>query len=168
MKRQDVVDTSKTDEVVTVTVTGFEPIIVPVNDLSDAIFRQAAVHGITQKLIDAAALSRDPETGKPATPADKYARVKAVADRLMAGGPWNALKVAGPKGGVLFAALVTMYAGKRSPEQVREWLDGKTKAEQHALRTNPQVADVVRKIEAEYAAKSGVDSDAMLGELDAE
>lgn len=165
MKRQDIIDTSKTDTSVTVTVKGFPAMTLDVGAFPPELLLHAAVHGVAQKMIDAGAISRDPETGKPATAEDKHARIKAVFDRLAQGGPWNAVKVAGPKGGTLFAALCVMYAAKRTPEQVREWLDGKSKAEQHALRTNPQVADAIRKIEAEYAAKAGVDSDAMLGEL---
>jgi hypothetical protein len=45
----------------------------------------AAMHGLKQKLVDAAAISWNPETGRAATVEDKYQAVKAVYDRLLAG-----------------------------------------------------------------------------------
>ena len=125
----------------------------------------ATMHGLKQKLVDAAAIGRNPDTGRSATIADKYNAVRAVYDRLLAG-MWNAPRGEGGtgSGGLLFRALVRMYPGK-SPEALREYLSGKTPAEQAALRKNPRVAAIIEEIRAEAPDEDSADSDAMLDEL---
>ena len=137
-------------------------------NLSSAIRQQALMHGLKQKLIDAAAISRDPETGKSATPDDKWAAVMAVYNRLLRG-EWNAARGegTGAGNGLLFRALVRMYPAKTA-DQLRAYLDGKTKAEQAALRANPKVAAIIEEIKAESAKSADVDTDAMLDELEGE
>lgn len=130
------------------------------------ISRAATMHGFKQKLVDAAAISRNPETGRAASIDDKYNAVKAVYDRLMAG-QWNAIREGGgTTGGLLLQALIRMYDGKKSAEQLREYLAGKTDAEKAALRKNPRVASIIDTIRAEQGKSGGVDSDELLGELD--
>ena len=121
--------------------------------LSDEVRQYAAMHGLKQKLVDAAAIGRNPETGRSATIADKYEAVKAVYDRLLAG-RWNAERGEGgaPAGGLLFAALVRMYDGKKSEEAIREFLSAKSDKEKAALRKNPRVASIIEEIKAERAA----------------
>ena len=152
-------------------VTGFDSLVVQLRDLSDAMIEQAALHGLKQKIVDAAALSRNPDTGRSATAADKYNAMKEVLDRIMAG-EWNKARGDGSgtgAGGLLFAALCRLYANKDAAE-IRAFLDGKTAAEQAALRKNPKVAGVIEIIKAERvkAAPEGTDTDDMLAELDGE
>lgn len=129
----------------------------------------ATIHGLKQKLVDAAALSRNPDTGRSATIEDKYNAVREVYDRLMAG-QWNKNRGDGAgagagTGGLLFRALCRMYSAK-TPEQIRAFLDGKTKEEQSALRKNPRVAAIIETIKAESAKTTDVDSDDMLAGLE--
>lgn len=135
--------------------------------LSETILAYAVMHGLKQKLIDAAAISRDPETGKSATPDDKWNAVMSVYDRITQAGLWNAARGegTGAGNGLLFRALVRMYPGKAA-DQLRAFLDGKTKAEQAALRANPKVSAVIEEIKAESAKAGNVDTDALLEELD--
>lgn len=142
-----------------------ESIIVNPQELSADVLRMAILHGLKQKLIDAAAISRNPDTGKSATPDDKWAAVMVVYERLLRG-EWNAVRGegTGAGNGLLFRALVRMYPAK-TQEQLRAYLDGKTKAEQAALRANPKVAAVIEEIKAESAKAGNVDSDSLLDEL---
>lgn len=75
------------------------------------IRKQAMFHGLVQKISDRAAIGRDPETGASATPEEKFAAMKACADRLMAGGPWNAVTVGtgSSAGGLLYRAMRAIY-----------------------------------------------------------
>lgn len=139
--------------------------------LSEEILSYAIMHGLKQKLIDAAAISRDPDTGKSATPADKWEAVMTVYDRIIGAtgaASWNAGRGegGGGSGGLLMRALVRLYPAK-TQDELRAFLDGKTKAEQAALRANPKVAAVIEAIKAEQAKSGGVDSDGLLEELDA-
>ena len=139
-------------------------------ELTPEVQQQALLHGLKQKLVDAAAISRNPETGRSATITDKYEAVRAVYDRLLAG-RWNAERGEGgaPAGGLLFAALVRMYDGKRTEESIREFLGTKSDKEKAALRKNPRVAAIIEEIKAERAA-NGEDGEEpgaeLLDELD--
>lgn len=131
------------------------------DELSADIISQAIMHGLKQKLVDAAAISRNTDTGRPASIEDKYNAVREVYDRLYAGS-WNKIRAAGEgksSGGLLFKALCRMYASK-TPEQVRAFLDAKTKEEQAALRKNPRVAEIIETIRAEEAKDNATDHDA--------
>ena len=133
--------------------------------LNTDIQRYAMMHGLKQKLVDAAAISRNPENGRAASIDDKFQAVKAVYDRLLAG-QWNATREGGGQsGGLLFKALCRMYSTK-SPEQIMSYLSGKTDAEKTALRKNPKVAAIIEEIRAETGKVANIDTDELLGELE--
>lgn len=133
------------------------------HELPAEIRAYAMWHGLKQKLVDAAAIPRDPETGLSASPAQKEAAVRAVANRL-ALGEWNRPATGGNEGGLLVRALLRLYPA-RTREDLTEWVKGKSKAEQAKLRANPRVAAIIAEIQA--ASATGIDSDALLGELGA-
>lgn len=136
-------------------------------DLIDGIREQAIYHGLKQKLVDAAAISRNPETGRSASIEDKYQAVKTVYDRLLAG-HWNAVRGEGGTGtgGLLFAALCRMYAGRKTEDELREWLATKDKKAQAELRKNPKVATIIEQIKAERGADDDDVGEDLLNELD--
>ena len=70
---------------ITVDVTGQPSIVVEYAKLSDVMRAIAMRHGLGQKLGDAGAKSRNPDNGQSATPAEKYASIRSVADNLLAG-----------------------------------------------------------------------------------
>lgn len=133
--------------------------------LTPHIFAHAAAHGIAQKGGDAAAMSRNPETGRSATEAEKIAAVVEVLDRITSSdGTWNLVREGGTGGGnLLFKALCRMYPTK-TPEELREWLGGKSDDEKKAMRVNKKVAAIIAEIQAESVAD--VDSDELLDELE--
>lgn len=134
--------------------------------LSEEMQRAAILHGLKQKLVDAAAISRDTTTGRSATIEDKYNAVREVADRLVAG-EWNKKAEGGGGGSVsLLARAIAQLQGKPL-DVVRAWLDAKTKEERAALKKNPKVAAAILAMQAEAAAKKtgGADSDDLLAEL---
>ena len=134
--------------------------------LTDDIRHEAIMHGLKQKIGDAAAIGRNPETGRSATLADKRAAMRTVIERLQAGS-WNAERGEGgaPAGGLLFAALVRMYEGKRTEEELRNFLAGKSDKEKAALRKNPRVAAIIEEIKAERAANGDDDGEEPGAEL---
>lgn len=144
-------------------------LVLQTRDLSPSIIAQAVLHGLKQKLVDAAAISRNPETGRPATVMDKYEAVKVVYDRLLAG-QWNATREGGgtATGGLLLQALCRMYAGRKTAEELKAFLADKTDAEKAALRKNPRIAQHIADIRAEQAKDDGIDSDDILAGLDVE
>ena len=141
-------------------------IIISTNSLQNGLLYMAAIHGLKQKLVDAAAISRNPETGRPASVEDKYQAVKAVYDRLLAG-QWNATREGGGNaGGLLLQALCRMYEGRKTVEELKAFLADKTDAEKTALRKNPRVAAIIEDIRAEQGKAANIDTDELLGELE--
>lgn len=146
-----------------------ENLIVNPASLSDEIRLAAMLHGLKQKLGDAAAISRNPDTGRSASLDDKIAAVREVFDRITApDGTWNKVRESGEgsgNGGLLFRALCNLYAGKRTPEQITTFLASKTEAEKAALRkTAPVAAEIERIRPAPKASGNGDDLLAELGE----
>lgn len=135
------------------------------NKLSNEILSQAIMHGLKQKLVDAAAITRDPETGRSATIQTKYDAIEAIIARLM-GGEWNKNRSGVPTGGLLKRALVQMYAGRKTAEQIEAFLAGKSDKEKTALRKNPQVAEIIESLRAADAKDSGEELPDLLAELD--
>lgn len=170
-KKQSAIETTTNGLDLTLTFSDGRELIVRMSKLSDEIQRQAILHGLKQKLCDAAAISRDPVTGRAATIDTKYDAVKEVFDRLMSiDATWNKQREAGAggSGGLLLASLARMYAGRKTKEDLRTFLDGKSLSEQAALRKNPRVAEIIEEIKAERAKDDddGADSDEMLSELE--
>lgn len=134
------------------------------SDLTSNMQRHAMLHGLKQKLVDAAAISRNPDNGRSATIDDKYNAVREVYDRLLSG-QWNKGRADGePTGGLLFRALCIVYADK-TPDAIREFLGKKTKEQQAALRVVPKIAAVIEQLKAKQAKANDVDTDALLDEL---
>lgn len=139
-------------------------------NLTDDILVQATLHGLKQKLVDAAAIARNTETGASATVQDKKEAVLAVLNRLVAG-EWNKTREGGEsttKGSLLLLALSRMNpAGDMAA--LSERVKAMTDDQRAALSKNPKVLVHIQAIQAERAAAkaktSGVDSDALLGDL---
>lgn len=153
---------SETDESLALTFANGKTLSLNAKDLPQSIRDYAILHGLKQKLVDAAAIARDTETGKPASIEDKYEEVKKVLARLMEGS-WNAVREGGQSnGGLLFRALVELYPNKTG-EQLKAYLETKTNPEKAALRLNPKIASIIEKLRAKG---NDVDSDSLLTELD--
>jgi hypothetical protein len=135
--------------------------------LSEEITERAMYHGLVQKISDAAA-------GKDVSPSDKYHAMLAVTERL-ASGEWKQSRGegAGPVAGVIFRAfsqwVADMAKAKKAPvpsaETIREVYDGKTRAEQLALRNVPAIAAIIETLKAAKTPAKTVDTDSLLAGL---
>lgn len=120
-----------------------------------------AAHGAEQKLGDEIAGTDEVD--------DCVLAIDNLIDRLY-NGEWTVKRESSGMSGtsVLLRALVE-HTGKTA-EAIKAFLMGKSQAEKVALRNNPKIKPIVDRIEAEKAAKaskSSVDTDALLGELEA-
>lgn len=132
--------------------------------LSKSIIESAIENGIKQKLGDAAAISRDPITGRSATIQTKRERVRAVAQNLL-DGHWNSPTRSGNGGGdsirrALIDALLQLNPSL-DRERVTAAITAKSHAEVLAMRAVPRVAEVIARL----AGAGNVDADGMLDEL---
>lgn len=130
--------------------------------LSQDIINSATLHGLKQKLIDAAAIGRDAATGRSATLDDKYDAVREVFDRitLAEGATWNKVRVGGESatvGGLFVRAIMSMSPGKTRADVVA-YLDALTKEQRAALKTNQRVVTAMNDLRE----TSEVDTDSLL------
>lgn len=137
------------------------------NALTPDIQQQAMMHGLKQKLIDAAAIARDPETGRTATIDDKYNAVYEVYQRITAaeGSTWNKARGNGEggnsnKGGMLLRAVMRLTSKSRADAMA--WLEARSKEEVAALRKNPRIMEIMAALQVESANTNGIDSDSLL------
>ena len=140
-------------------------LMLDVQTLSPDVISQAVMHGLKQKLVDSAAITRDPETGRSATVDTKFKAVEAVLNRLMEG-EWNKRREGGPTGGLLKRALIKLYEGRKTPDQIEAFLAKQSDKEKAALRKNPKVAAIIEELRAADLA-DGEEMPDLLAELDA-
>lgn len=139
--------------------------------LNPEIQRAALLHGLKQKLVDAAAISRDTATGRAATIATKYDAVREIFDRITGAGgetpSWNKPRAGGAGGqGGLLARAIARYKNVEV-SAAKAYLDRLTDAQKQALRVDPRIAAVINELRMESAKPAGIDTDALLGGLDA-
>ena len=138
--------------------------------LNPEIQRAALLHGLKQKLVDAAAISRDTATGRAATIATKYEAVKEIFVRITGFGgeapSWNKPRAGGAGGqGGLLARAIARYKGVEVAA-AKAYLDRLTDAQKQALRVDPRIATIINELRMESAKPAGIDTDALLGGLD--
>lgn len=129
---------------VTLAFSNGETLVIDATQLSRDIQAQATLHGLKQKLVDAAAISRNPDTGRTASVDDKYNAVREVYDRLLSGS-WNKVRDGGAgngAGGLLFRAMQIAYPAK-SAEAIREYLAAKSPAECAEMRKTTKLAAII-------------------------
>ena len=165
-KRNTAITATIDGNTLTLTFANGETLIMRGDALNSDVQQYAMMHGLKQKLVDAAAISRNPETGRAASVEDKYQAVKTVYDRLLAGQCNATREGGGNAGGLLLQALCRMYAGRKTVDELKAFLADKTDAEKTALRKNPRVAQIIEEIRAERGKAADIDTDELLGELE--
>lgn len=135
--------------------------------LNPAVIERAAIHGLIQRISDAAAISRNPETGLPASVLDKGAAMSALIDHYHSGtAEWKrAGSGAGAVRGLLLEALVQAYPEK-DRERLATWLKKRSAQERAALAVEPRIKLILDELRAK--GTEAVDTEALLGELDEE
>lgn len=153
-------------ESMTLTFSSGATLCLRLGQLNADIATQAMWHGLKQKLVDAAAIGRDPDTGRSATIDDKYDAVREVYDRLLAG-EWNKTREGGTAtGGLLLRALMMVYPNK-TREQLVDYLASKSATEKTALRTKvPKIVDAIEELKCKNVKDGVFDADTLLSELD--
>lgn len=133
--------------------------------LTQAMRDAAIMHGLKQKLVDAAAIARNPDTGASATIADKYNAVREIFDRITSPeGTWNKIRGDGTgsnTGGLLLRAMAALTG--RSLEETQGILDALSDDEVKALRASPKVQ--VKMADFRKPKATNVDVDALMSKF---
>lgn len=146
-------------------VQGAADVACDMRKLSPEVRQRAILHGMTQRISDAAAIARDPDTGESASAQDKFDAMKRLVAHYESGtSEWSRRPVAGEgqSGGLLFKALCILSAETKTPEEIKAWMATKTRTQLAKLRTTGKVAEVIESLRPVSLA---VDTDALLDEL---
>ena len=155
---------------ITFTVRDAGEIVLDMSRLSPEVLAYAAFHGMKQRIADAAAMSRNPDTGAPASPVDKFAAMEALAAHYMSGSDEWALRVAsggaGKPSGLTLRALADVQGVDITTmrERVDTLAERKGTTPAALLRELAKAPAVAKRI-AEMRATSSPDADELLGEL---
>lgn len=117
------------------------PIVVRFAQLSDAVRAEAMGYGLEVRLTRAAALERDSKSGRSATPQDKHAAIRALAEHYASGSEsWNmAAGVRGPSQEVRDLASALEAALGLGAETALEQVRAMSGAERDALRLDEEI-----------------------------
>lgn len=131
--------------------------------IPSALILKFAGHGCEQKFGDEISGVEDVE--------DCIMAIDELAERLGKGdlNAWNSKREAnGMAGTSVLAKALVEHSGKPI-EAIKAFLATKTQAEKVALRNNAAIRPIIERLEqAKAAKKTGVDTDALLGELSGE
>lgn len=139
-----------------------------VTKISPQVSQRAMLHGLIQRVSDRAAISRNAETGLPASPVDKLSAMRGLCEFYETGTEQWAMERSGGVGGpsndtlLLVKALRELYPS-RTEEQLSEWLKKRSKADKAALMASESIKPIVERLRAEQGA--GVDAEGLLNEL---
>jgi hypothetical protein len=151
--------------VLTLTFSNGSEVVVDAAALREDIQREAMLHGLKQKLMDAAAIARNTDTGRSASVAEKYEAVKEIADRIASPtGTWNKVRGGESAGSGALLTHAIMRLRKLPRATVEEFLGGLTKEQKAALRKNPRVVEAMLEIQRERAGDTS-ESDGLLDGL---
>jgi hypothetical protein len=153
-KREKVIQTVRVQNSLVFSVLDVGTLTLDVDTLADSIREEGMFHGFTQKVIDAAAMSRDVSTGASATARQKFDAMRGVVEALKTG-HWTS-------GGMVYRVLATMFPAK-NPSELREWYDGKSTEERNAIRMTRRYRDALETLRP-GALDSG---DSILNEIEA-
>jgi len=146
------------------------------NGLSAEVREQAMIHGLVQKVRDAAAIQRALVNGveTKATPNHKRDAMGRVVEALVAG-RWNAERVGGGRIGadetILSRAMAELYEGKTNKagvlmdaDWIRAKVTGMTAEERRGMLLVPAIKEVADRLRAEAA--QGVDTESLLDDFE--
>jgi hypothetical protein len=167
-----VVTVTAEGSVLTFAVTGMEPLVLDTATMAASVRERAVLHGMKQRIVDTAALSRDPATGASASPAEKHAAMAVLVAHYASGSDeWGIGRAAGePRaaGGLTLQALadvqkVDLATMRKRVDELAERRGVKPAALLRGLATAPAVA--ARLAELQTARAKPGEGEALLGEL---
>ena len=137
-------------------------------DVSKSNLDRAVLHGLTQKVSDAAAIPRDTKTGKSAQPLDKLAAIRKVVEHFASGSEnWNLARESGGAGPSMDVKLLAMALVEVCPEkaldEMLKWVRARSVEERIALAESKGLKARIERLRGE--ASKGVDVTALLAEL---
>jgi len=168
-----VVTMEQADNVLVFNVLGAGSLKLDMTKIHADILQRAAIHGLKQRISDAAALSCDPDTGKPATAQEKFESMQELVEYYNSGATdWSRKSSGGgvARVGKVLTAMSRAY-GWGDEEKAKAYVEatatkrGITYEKALAIwRGADKIVAELAKMAAESPSK--VDADTLLGELE--
>lgn len=141
------------------------------NLVSEEVFERAAIHGLKQRVSDAAAQSRDTKTGASAPPSEKFAAMEALVNHYNTGTSEWTLKGTGTRvtsdEQLLVRALAVVYPD-RDTGKLREYVGKLTKVERAKLLVTGEIKTAAEMLREQDVGAVAVNTDELLAQLDAQ
>lgn len=173
-RENSVVTVTHADNVLIFNVLGVGEIRLDISTMSDENKAHAIMHGMEQRIRDAAAIPRDKTTGASATPQDKYDAMQRLAEHYASGSPdWGIRRVEGSGGAKSITIEAIARAKECDYETAESMVDrfamskfaGDRKVALRELAKTASVQAAILAIRAERMPKPKADGDALLNEL---
>ena len=172
-KRVRVITTEVKGTTITFKVAGAGECVLDMNKMDTTLVDRAAIHGMTQRIADAAAL------GAGATPEEKLAEMAQLVEHYNSGtAEWNIGRAAGGGGGgadaLVILALMRVYGdtAERAEATITKTMEKKGLDRKKALalwagtdKIGKAVADIKAERAAKHAASATLDADDLLADL---
>jgi len=150
---------------ITFEVEGVGKLVLNIQSMHPDITRQAMFHGMIQRIRDAAAISRDTETGLAVDPKTKFDSMRELVEHYNSGSDsWNLSRSAsGITGGERGLLIRVLKKAGAKVENVEEWVKAKSIGDVKAMLGSAKLKPLADELRSEGAAK--VDCDEMLSGL---
>lgn len=150
-----------------------EVIELDVEKVHEKIRARAAIHGLVQRISDAAAIPRDEETGKSATPEEKHAAMARLVAHYVGGAESWTLNREGAGGtravaGVqLLREALELWQPEKGAEKIAAWVKGLKPQQVAALMASQELKPHIDAVREKYLsdAGQGVDAEELLSSL---
>ena len=175
LKSNSVVTVQQLDETkLQFSVVGAGSIVFDTSTAHPRLAQRAALHGWKQRISDAAAIPRDTETGKSASPEEKFTAMQALVEHYMTGtDQWS--RVRSSEGGGAKSLTIEAIAQVRDISYAdaaasvelyaEEKFGGDTKKCLAFFRSAKAVKAAILEIQSKRLPAASVDADEALGEL---
>jgi hypothetical protein len=154
---------------------GGQTAVLDLAKVSQTLLNRAIVHGLKQRISDAAAIPCDAETGLAATPAEKFAAMSKLVEHYNSGtSEWTRTRAAGdgtPRSGLTLQAFANVYwEGDLATAKVKMQAFADKRVIEFAAAMKiwagvDKIVEEVARMKAAIPAK--LDADSLLDELDA-
>lgn len=176
-KKNSIIAAAFADNIITITVTDAGEISLPLASLTDELKTRAMVHGLIQKISDAAAIAKSELPADPIAAAKvKFSAMSAVAERLREG-DWSKRsgEGSGPVAGIIYRAFAEWLADVQKSSKKPPLSDDETRAKyvaavercgsHKAVGNLAPVAVIVERLKSERGPVATVDTDSLLADL---
>ena len=147
-------------------IPGARPLVVDMNRLADAVRVRAAIHGMIQRVSDAAAIARTKENNYTVSAQERYDAMAELVEHYMTGTDQWRLRASErtSRDGLLLQALCEAYPNK-SRDALSGWLKKQSQATRLSLQNDsPLISPIYNRLVSEQT--DSVDGDALAGELE--